>query len=568
MQDASLNIKLISSIYKFYTEKQGELPLYFGNDVSEFKPAYVGSDLIKSRKHIEKGILDTLVEEFFSNPDISLSGFGMLYNGELVKEYYKTPYSFDYRRVSYSVCKTVISLALGIAIDKGYITLDTKVSTLFPEHNKIFMKRDMKQLSVRHLLTMTAGVYFDEIRAFFSFDWRKDFMGSENLFPPGKEFYYNSLNSYMLGACISKATGKNLMDFLEENLFIPMNMRDITWDKCPMGLPKGGWGMKLSLRDMLKIGKLIQNNGTWTISGKETQLVSKEYIRDMTKKQVDIKDKRLITGYGYGVWILKDNSILLNGIFGQNVYINNEKKIVIATCGSAKELFPEGKLVENIINFAKKDLFKKDKINWHKGLYSVEGRSIMLKRLKLLNLKRKLAPYLGNEYRFKEYASSLLPLMSQVMYSNFLTGIDMISFDISEDIFYMRLSDSGFTFKIRLGYHNETSYDYQIITINGKEMPIATFAKIIYDEEKRMLLKIHIVFLEEVSHKVFKIYFNEDNIKFSSAETPDLLEFMNKFVDDDLLLKIKKYKKIGSMDYILYKTRNILHPKVIGYIDD
>lgn len=568
MSDTSLNLKLLMSLYKFYGEKQGELPIYFGNDISEFKQASTKNDLKKAKKNHDTGKLNYLVEQFFSNDDISLSGFGIMYKGELVKEYYRKPYSNKYRRVSYSVCKTVISLGFGIARDMGYIDFDTKVSCLFPEHNRIFMRKGMKQLTVGNLLNMTAGVDFDEIKAFFSYDWKKEFMSSDNIFPPGREFYYNSLNSYMLGACVASATKKNLMDFLNENLFSDLNISDITWDKCPMGMPRGGWGMKLSLRDMLKLGQLIQNRGVWTVDGKNKQLVSRDYIDKMTKRQVDIKGKRLVSGYGYGVWILKDNAVLMNGIFGQNVYINNDKKIVIATCGSAKELFPEGKLVENIMRFANGSFFTGEKLHLYKSLSNIKYDLFITKKIGILYIKRKLGPYLGNIYRFHDYASSVLPLMSQFMYSNFLTGIESISFDITGDELYVKIKDGRNDWKIKLGYCRGLSYEYQIININGKDMPIAASAKTMYDDEGKMFLKICITYLEEVSDKTFKIYFNEDSITVSAYETPDLLDFMNKFIGDDMLIKLKKYKKIGNMDYFIYKAKKIIHPKIIGYIDE
>lgn len=568
MSDTSLNLKLLMSLYKFYGEKQGELPIYFGNDISEFKQASTENDLKKTKKKRDIGKLNYLVDQFFSNKDISLSGFGIMYRGELVKEYYKTPYSNKYRRVSYSVCKTVLSLGFGIARDMGYIDFDTKVFSLFPEHNRIFMRKGMKQLTVRHLLNMTAGVDFDELKAFFTYDWKKEFMSSDNIFPPGREFYYNSLNSYMLGACIASATEKNLMDFLNEYLFKDLNISDITWDKCPMGMPRGGWGMKLSLRDMLKLGQLIQNRGAWIVDGKKKQLVSRDYIDKMTKRQVSLNNKRLVSGYGYGVWILKDNAVLMNGIFGQNVYINNEKKLVIATCGSAKELFPEGKLVENIMRFANGSFFTEEKLHLYKSLSNIRYESFIIKRISILYIKRKLAPYLGNIYRFQEYASSVLPLMSQFMYSNFLTGIESMSFDITEDELYVKIKDGDNNWKIKLGYCHGLPYEYQIININGKDMPVAASAGLVYDDEGKMFLKISVTFLEEVSDKTFKIFFDDDKICVTAYETPDLLDFMNKFIGDDMLIKLKKYKKMGNIDYFIYRAKKIMHPKIIGYIDE
>ena len=102
------------------------------------------------------------------------------------------------------------------------------------------MKKGMKDVTVEHLLTMRAGVKFDELSSFFHRDWCRSYMGSELSFAPGTEFTYNSLNSYMLAAIIKEKTGRSLLTYLQEKLFDAMDIHDITWDKCPQGIEKGG----------------------------------------------------------------------------------------------------------------------------------------------------------------------------------------------------------------------------------------------------------------------------------------------------------------------------------------
>ena len=570
MSDITLNLKLLNSLYKFYTQKQGEMPVYFGNDISEFIGADTSENIKASKGSIDLTKLDSMVKNLCEDSDTALAGFGIMMDGGLVKEYYASPFSKEYRHVSYSVCKTVVALAVGIACDKKLLSVDAKLSSIFPEHNKIFMKKNMKQITIKHLLTMTAGVNFDEISAFFSYDWRKDYMGSNVMFPPGNAFYYNSLNSYMLSACIGKITGKSLMEFLEENLFRPMHINDITWDKCPMGVERGGWGMKLSLRDMLKIGQLILDKGVWDCDGEKRRLVSKNWIDDMLTPQVEVKDKKLVSGYGYGIWIMKDGSYLLNGVFGQNVYINPHRNMVIATLGAAHELFPDGRLMDDISKFSVEDNnFKKKKSLPDLKYYGEKFLQIMKKKNKSLSdIKSKLNIYLGNVYKFSEYASSVLPLSTQVIYSNFLSGMESISFDISGEDFFVKIKDSDIDIKLKMGYSDIRPYEYQILNINGKNMPVAVSAKLLYDEDSRLLLKIHVVYLEDVGSRIFKIYFNEDSIRLKSYETPDLMRFMGKFIGDDRLWRAKAFKDFVPSDYIEYKIKKILSPDVTGCIDE
>lgn len=575
MSDISLNIKIIKDLYRFYVEKQDVLPLYFGNDISYFLKADIQDNSLQYTKHISKTKLDILARYLFNKKDINLSCLGMLYDGKIVKEYYRYPFTKEYRRVSYSVCKTVIALGIGIAIDKNLLSVDTKLCEIFPEHNRIFMKKAMRQVSVRHLLTMTAGVYFDELSAFFSFDWRKDFMGSDVLFTPGTKFYYNSLNSYMLGACIARVSGQKLIDFLYDNLFEPLKIYDITWDKCPMGLPRGGWGMKLSLRDMLKLGELIKNKGKLISKSGDRQIVSSNYMEQMLLPQIEIKDKAFVNGYGYGIWTLKDGGFLLNGIFGQNVYISIDKNIVIATCGSSNEFFPDGELVERIMLFSKNyDLTRDIFLDFCKNAFIKAYDRMHIYRctdignLKLVKLKKLIGTNLGLTFRFDDYASGILPLVTQIMYSNYFFGIDHIKFDVLEDNFYVTLSDSDIVIRFKIGYSFYQPYEYQIIEVRGKKMPVAVGTTIESDEDNIKFIKLHFVFLEEASDKIFKIYFEKDSVRLKAYETPDLLRFIDKFFDEDRLIRLRKIRKIKSIDYIKYRISKIIRPDIVGYIDE
>ncbi len=571
MSDVSLTFKFLNTLYKVLTGGQEELPVYHGNDVSEFIPASICEDFVSDNKPpINVQALEELIDSLSSDSETSLAGFAMLHEGRLIKEYYVTPYSNQYRHVSYSLSKTIVALGVGIAVDKKLISLDTKLCSIFPEHDRVFMKKGLKQVTIQHLLTMTAGVAFDEASSYFAYDWRRAYMSSETKFNPGEEFYYNSLNTYMLVAAITKLSGMSFIEFINEYLLKPMNITDVTFDKCPMGIERGGWGMKLSLMDMVKIGQLILCKGKWVYNDKSEQLVSSSWINDMLTCHVEIKDKSLIAGYGFSIWLLNDGSYLANGVFGQNIYINPTRDMVIATIGSGHELFPDGTTVDKLCRFARLDenfRYVRSKISTKSILKPI--RSIIGYRQEGLRyIKEKLSVYLGNEYRFEDYASSVLPLSSQVVYSNYLTGIEVLSIDIIDDEIILRTKDSNIDILLKVGYSRCKPYIYQMISINGKQMPVAVSGKVIYDEDGRLLLKIHIVYLEEVADRIIKLYFMEDKIRLKAYETPDLIRFMNKFIGDDVFNKAKRLKDMISPDYLDYKAKKILRPDVIGYIDN
>jgi hypothetical protein len=486
-------------------------------------------------------------------------------------------------------------MAVGIARDKGLLKLDEKLCDIFPEHKGVFFKKGMKELNIEHLLTMRAGVKFDEVSSFFHFDWCKSYMGSDLSFAPGEDYTYNSLNTYMLAAVIKEKTGKYMLDFLQENLFDYMDIHDITWDKCPKGIERGGWGMKLSLIDMLKLGQLYVDNGRYTTSdGEVKQLISEEWIKMSVTEHTTFSDKNALSGYAYQIWALKDGSYLFNGVFGQNVYINPSNRLVIATMSSAYEVFPDGRMVDMICKFANsKGLYKKDNISdfvrsfktaktIDKGLaFDTQGPLYNFYRMasksritEFVNRKKDnqaylyirdiLEPYLDTEYTFSEYATSILPITTQVLYSIYSPGIRAVKLVFEDKKLFLIIEDSGVVYKIMAGYSDSRPYEYQLITVGGKELPIAVHAGVVLDEDNRLLLLVRLVYLEEVSNKVMKIYLDRNEITFAAHETPNMMEFADKLIGEDKMRRTKMLGKVPAFDFLKYKAARVFSSNVKG----
>lgn len=126
-------------------------------------------------------------------------------------------------------------MAVGLAMEEGLLSLDEKLVDIFPEYTGLFTKKAMKEVTVKHLLTMTAGVKFDEVSSYFAEDWRKSFIGSDVSFAPGTDFTYNSLNTYMLAAIVTRRAGCSMLAYLKSRLFRPLGIHNITWDWLPEG---------------------------------------------------------------------------------------------------------------------------------------------------------------------------------------------------------------------------------------------------------------------------------------------------------------------------------------------
>ncbi len=562
--DIPLGLKIINMVYKITTSKQEEIPTFFNNSDVDFIKTDSHDDIKLSKRHgLNDRFIDEFIEQLKNDKRVNLSAIGIMHEGKLVREEYVHPFSEDFRHVSFSMCKSIVSMAVGIAIEKEIISLNDKLIDIFPEYDSLFVKRGMRGVTIKHLLTMTSGVSFDELSALFSDNWIVSYLSSDLMFNPGEEFSYNSLNTYMVVAALNKMTGVPLKEFLEVNLFKYLDITDITWDMSPDGVEQGGWGAKLSIIDMLKLGQLYLDKGSWLVNGENLQLISPKWIEDSTKIKCDLADKEVISGYGYHIWILKDGAYLFNGLFGQNVYVNPDKKLVIAVTSSAYEVFPGGKLVSQICDFASDErLFDKKIMAGLRRLIKKPGYEAIKKEKIKYNKETfysVLSDYIDNRYIFDEYAASLLPISIQGFYSMFSSGIRSLQLKMVDDGLCMIVNEGGNTYEIYFDYLDGT-YKYQVIDFNGKKMPVAACLSLTFDEDDNFLLKITLDYLEEIGKRIFKIYFDEDYILLKAMETPDLQEFTGMLFGESKIRKTKNLKKIKTPEYMEYRINKILAP--------
>lgn len=149
------------------------------------------------------------------------------------------------------------------SVSEGKLSLDTKIVDVFRKNVSLFGFIRQKDLTVRHLLTMTSGVSFNETGAISGNDWVKGYLEAFCHHEPGTYFEYNSMNTYMLSAIITEITGETMLDYLKPRLFAPLGITWVFWETCPKGKNKGGWGLFLCVEDMAKLGQLYLDGGKW-----------------------------------------------------------------------------------------------------------------------------------------------------------------------------------------------------------------------------------------------------------------------------------------------------------------
>lgn len=257
-------------------------------------------------------------------------------HGKVVAEAHPTPFRASDTHTIFSVSKTFTSLAVGIAIDENRLRLDDRVMTFFYDKMPDYISDRMAALTVRDLLTMSAGVQPDAALRNENTDWVKAWLAKPCDEEPGTKFHYDSMCSHVLAAIVQRVTGSTLLDYLNEKLLLPMGIDRAEWEMSPDSVNVGGWGLRVPAEALAKLGVLLLNKGNW--QGK--QLVSADYVDQTCSRIIDCDtapDTTTRFGYGYQLWKTTwpgygDVSIA-SGAYGQYVVMLPQLDMVVVILG-------------------------------------------------------------------------------------------------------------------------------------------------------------------------------------------------------------------------------------------
>lgn len=200
-------------------------------------------------------------------------------NGKLVGERYYRGQSRERAVNIKSASKSVIGTLVGIAIEQGKLRLDQPIAELLPRYFTSQTDPVKRTITVRHLLTMTAGLEstsFDNYGAWVgSQDWVRDALRRPMACAPGSCMEYSTGNSHLLSAILTRATGLSTRDFANRYLFGPLGTQIRPWPRDPQGIYLGGNEMQLTPRQLLRLGQLYLEGGI--VNGK--QVVPADWIR-------------------------------------------------------------------------------------------------------------------------------------------------------------------------------------------------------------------------------------------------------------------------------------------------
>ncbi len=261
----------------------------------------------------------------------SLNGIVLLRHGKVCMEGWWKPYCQDVPHGLFSLSKSLVSVAIGIAQGEKLLSLDDRLISFFPEHEKAVTDPKMNEITLRHLLTMTSG--HDVCAKEFMIndpegDWAHGFLASRLPRKPGEFFAYNSGATYMLAAVIFKRTGQNVREYLMPRFFEPLGIVPGIWETCPKGINCGGHGLFLKTEDIAKLAQLLLNHGK--VNGKA--LIPEDYLAEATRKQSDNSMNQLPDwkcGYGYQFWVSR-HGYRGDGASGQYLIVLPQEDVAIA----------------------------------------------------------------------------------------------------------------------------------------------------------------------------------------------------------------------------------------------
>ncbi len=269
--------------------------------------------------------------------NLQVSTFMLIAGGKAVAQFWKRPYEKDCVQLLYSLTKSFTAAGVGIASDKGLLSLDDPVISFFPDKLPACISNNLRNMRVKHLLSMTCGIHDNTYGELYPHaDWVKAFLAQDFPHEPGTYFRYSTHASHMLSAIVHKAAGENFYDFLKEHLFAPLGIEQSTWEFCGQGIAAGGMGLGLTTESIAKFGQMLLSKGVFG----GTRVLSEAYVDAMTAMQADEsvteKDDGHRLGYGYQMKIGRDAGYNHAGGFGTLLFVAPKRSMVVAVTSRKK----------------------------------------------------------------------------------------------------------------------------------------------------------------------------------------------------------------------------------------
>ena len=508
-----------------YTPTKTVLPQKEAQDLTRSYPERVG---------VTSGRILALYNALEKERRANIHNIMVVKDGVVISEASHPGYSTNMWHLAHSMSKSVTAIAVGMMVDDGRLSVDTKLCDIFPEYS--YSDRRFANITVKNLLNMTTGVRFSEVGVVSSVKWTQDFFSSPLAFAPGTAFNYNSMNSYILAHIVVRLSGRSLTDLLRERLFRPLGITNYFWEVGPEGVEKGGWGLYMSLESWCKVGVMMLGGGVYN----GTRIISSEWVRECTTPQAEAPTTLGNYNYGYQMWVSRENdSFLFNGLFGQDVWVCPSNNLVVAVNSGNNELFQKSPTLYTIETYLARDLsndieesffagnlndLRMKETDFFVGRHWIRPyRPERSRFLRLRRRERNIIPAEWDElvgrFNFVKNNHGILPLVLRAMQNNLKNSIDGFIFEKANGSYYFTVVEAGVSYPMEVGF---TDFKESVIDYHGEKYLVRVMGEAMEDEDRNMLYKIELLFPELPNTRTLKISLEENGaIKVRMSEVPN-----------------------------------------------
>ncbi|MEU8381430.1 serine hydrolase domain-containing protein [Streptosporangium sp. NPDC048865] len=258
--------------------------------------------------------------------------------GHVVAEGWWAPYSAGRPHLLYSLTKSFTSVAVGLAIADGLLSLDDRVVDVLPDHVPADVSERGRRLTVHHLLSMTTGHRADSLAEAWRLepgDLVRGFLRVPFPDAEGTRHAYDNPTTFVLARMVERVTGLGLPELLDERLFAPMGVEHAEWDRVASGAAFGFHGLHLTTEAVAAFGELLLRGGLWG----DRRLVPREWVELATRRHIgtlppgDGPQNADYRGYGYQFWVSR-HGYHGDGSFGQLCVVVPSHDLVVALTGA------------------------------------------------------------------------------------------------------------------------------------------------------------------------------------------------------------------------------------------
>jgi CubicO group peptidase (beta-lactamase class C family) len=438
----------------------------------------------------DSGVLAELLE-YVRAKGLPLHNLSVIRRGQLILDASLYPYAPEVPHDVASVTKSITSLLVGIAIDKGLVeSVRQPVVSLLPAAVRGTSDGQRQAMTIEHLLTMTSGLDcgFEpgerELAAMRrSDDWPAFALALPMRAPPGTQYAYCSCNNQVLSAILSARTGGSALAFARTHLFDPLGISSAPWPADNHGRTHGWGDLHLFPKDLAKIGELYRNGGIW--NGR--RIVSESWVRQSTRPHVRVREG---VGYGYSWWINTAREPAIYeavGRGGQRVAVVPDKELVIVFNGGGVD-------TDMIAPFLFRALLSDHALAVRPGARDKLAAALAAARQPPALKSPAAIPRLARTISGTRYVADDNPI-----------GLRTLSLQFSGDRAHAALEFPGRKWNVPLGLRGRPI----ISTPPATGSPVAVSGRWVSDRE--FLLDVDTI--AEVNHFVFRLTFDGDELR-------------------------------------------------------